>query len=149
MLFVAPSLKSSPSGVLPSVACSHAPQRVDKAPGTLGPSAPAALAAAAITVAQQRHHQRRKKNHLGEGEGGGCGSRSEGGAAVAAWKAWKCHDGFVQVAGRRCIFLGGKGKKQWFAMGEKVTQLLKGDFFNTQQDFLDSKYYGVSVAWLL
>ena len=61
MLFVAPSLKSSPSGVLPSVACSHAPQRVDKAPGTLGPSAPAALAAAAITVAQRRHHQRRKK----------------------------------------------------------------------------------------
>jgi len=61
MLFVAPSLKNTPSGVL-SVACSHA-QPADKAPGTLlGSSAPAALAAATVTVAQRRHHQRRKKN---------------------------------------------------------------------------------------
>ena len=62
MLFVAPSLKTPSGGVFP-VACSHAQQRVDKAP-SLGPSAPAALAVAAtITVAQRGQQRRRSKTN--------------------------------------------------------------------------------------
>jgi len=76
----------------------------------------------------RRHHRgaakapptTEKKHHGGaEGEGGGCGSRSEGGAAVAAWKTWKCHDGFVQVAGRRCIYRGERKRNSGLDDGGK------------------------------